>query len=86
MELTNIEKEKEFDSSEIKILVDDLKSDIIKTRESLIKNNKYKQVKKKPLYYTYQNSRFFSIVRKLKEVPILGKMLVVIKQKLFKGS
>lgn len=75
-------KEKLFDSTSIEILLDDVKSTVIKQREYLIKNNKHSKVENKSLSHLYQESKLFKIAQKLKKIPILGKVLVFIKQKI----
>lgn len=73
-------KKKLFDSTKIEDLLNDLKSNVIKQRENLIKNNKHTKVQNKSLFHLYQDSKLFSIAQKIKKVPFFGKMLLFIKQ------
>lgn len=73
-------KEKLFDTIKIEAILDDLKPNIIKQREYLIKNNKHMKVQNKSLFHIYQDSKLFNTAQKIKKVPILGKTLLLIKQ------
>jgi len=77
---------KDFDNQDVLNILQHLKPVVHEQKQELYKNSKEIKLNSKSFFQSYQESKFIDIAQSIKKIPILGKILLIIKHNILKWN